>query len=258
MLVDKPIIWNFRIDPIDSHYYHTRVIPSYPETGYLDTGFYVQQSYLHAKRYGMGSSEPLVFPPNTPALVFNYPMRDSILPDLLCPSSIWLCSARLRSAMSLPPDVVQYLPIEVRAADPQVHAMCYKAMHVIARQPVIDLDRSDVQIKVKPDLHIGGTYRWVSFSAQHVLHTNLTPQTDLFHATEVQTALFATDALAHRVMVEGCLGVIFTHPEQARFSSEPRTIRTARGIELEGPKARRAHLRRVKRARAQQPESTPG
>ncbi len=128
--------------------------------------------------------------------------------------------------------------------------MQYQVMRVLASQPTVDLDRSEVRIEEKVDRHIGGTYRSVRLLGQLALRADLQPQTDLFYADELRLWPFATDALAERVMAAGCLGVEFWDPEE-RFVGLPRTIRTARGIEKAGPKARRAHLRRVKHVRAQ-------
>ena len=249
IVLDKPRVWLFRPDTLQEVYYSNRVFREHPETGYDNEGIYGRQVYLHAKKHGIASTTPLVFSSDMPPLIFNYPMENSILPDFLNPLGYPLCSARLRAAMALAPGVVQYLPVDVRATDPRVHAMSYQALHVIARQPTIDLRRSDVEIEVKVDRHIGGTYTAVKFWRQFILNADLQPQTDLFHPAEVWTVIFATDALAERVMKAGCLGVAFEHPEQRFLSDEPKLIRTARGIELAGPKARRAHLRWVKRAR---------
>ncbi len=258
-LLEKPAIWRFSIDALDFYYYQTRVTHYYPETRLLNTNHYIHQGYLHAKRYGMLTNVPLVLPDDFPPMLLNYPMQGSILPDLLHPWRLHLCSARLRQAMALPPGVVQYLPVDIRAPDPRVHAMDYKALHILAYQPVIDLERSDVTIELKPDRHTGGTYPEFSFDKRWAIRAGFQPQTDMFRSAENVFAVFVTDALAERVMRAGCLGCVFEHPEGPNYSGGlPQTIRTARGIELEGPKARRAHLRRVKRARAQQPESTPG
>ena len=129
--------------------------------------------------------------------------------------------------------------------------MQYMVMRVLASQATVDLDRSRVVIEDRVDIHIGGNYRYVSFVSQIALRADLQPRTDLFQADELDTELFATDALAERVMAAGCLGIEFRHPEEPSFYDQPYTIRTARGIEKAGPTARRAHLRRVKQARAQ-------
>ncbi len=249
-LLEKPAIWRFNVDALDLHYFQTRVFRNNLETRLLNTEHYVYQDYLHAKRYGMMTTVPLVLPADFPPMLLNYPMQGSILPDLLWPSELLLCSARLRNAMALPPGVVQYLPVDICAPDPRVHAMDYKALHILAHQPVIDLERSDVTIELKPDRHTGGTYPEFSFDKRWAIRAGFQPQTDLFRSCEDVFAVFVSDALAERVMAAGCLGCVFEHPEGPNYSGGlPQTIRTARGIELEGPKARRAHLRRVKRAR---------
>ena len=257
--LEKPNIWRFSFDAIDFYYYQTRVSHYHPETRLLNTDYYVEQRHLHAKRYGMMTTVPLVLPDDLPPMLLNYPMQGSILPDLLHPWRLHLCSARLRDAMALPPGVVQYLPVDIRALDPRVHAMDYKALHILAYQPVIDLKRSDVTIELKPDRHTGGIYPWFSFDKRWAIRAGFQPQTDLFCSAEDVHEVFVTDALAERVMRAGCLGCVFKHPEGPNYSGGlPQTIRTARGIELAGPKARRAHLRRVKRARAQQPANAHG
>ena len=139
--------------------------------------------------------------------------------------------------------------MDVHAPDPRVHVMDYKVLRVLAHQSVVDLARSDVVLEEKVDPHLGGTYQWVAFQSQLALRAGFTPQTDLFHADETSVPIFATDALAERVMRAGCFGLQFSHPEEPGFSANPRTIRTARGVEKAGPKARRAHLRLVKQVR---------
>lgn len=251
VLPERPPVWCFGLDPVDLHYYHTRVMYKHQETAILNVDEFAEHSHLLAKQHGMGNSSFYSFPPDFPPLIWHFPSMDGFLPDLLSSTGRNLCSARLRAAMALPPGVVQWLPLEIRAPDPRVHAMGYRAFRVLAHQPTIDLDRSDVEIEEKVDRHIGGTYRWVRFERRLILRADLQPQTDLFCSDEISTRIYATDALAERVMAAGCLGVQFAHPEYAYFSDDLLFIRTARGVELAGPKARRAHLRRVKQVRAQ-------
>ena len=152
----------------------------------------------------MVSTVPLMYPEDFPPMLLNYPMTGSMLPDLMHAWHFHLCSARLRDAMALPPGVAQYLPVDVRAPDPRVHAMDYKALHILAYQPVIDLERSDVTIELKPDRHTGGTYPRFSFSRRWAIRAGFQPQTDLFRSSEDVFAVFVTDALAERVMAAGC------------------------------------------------------
>ncbi len=242
-------IWEFDLDPIDYWHYDTKVMQKYPNTLIINERTYAEQDYLLAKRYGMVKGDQHPFPANMPAFILNYPSEDGFLPDFFSSTGLLLCSARLRASMALPPDVVQYLDLDVQAPDRRVHVMDYKVLRVLAHQPVVDLARSDVEIDEEVDRHIGGTYQWVSYTRRLALRAGLTAQTDLFHADEVSSPIFATDALAERVMRAGCWGVEFRHPEEPSLSDNPPTIRTARGVEQAGPKARRAHLRLVKQVR---------
>ena len=247
-----PAIWELHTDATDGRHYDTRVMQKHPDTLITNVDEFAEQSYLLAQRYGVRKSGYHPFQPDMPTLVLNYPSRNGFLPDFFSSTGRLLCSAYLREAMALPPGVAQYLPLDVHSPDPRVHVMDYKVLRVLAHQATVDLAHSDVDVEEETDRHIGGAYNHVTFYRRLALCAGLVPNTDLFHADELGVTMFATDSLAERVMRAGCWGVEFCHPEEPFFFDRPRTIRTARGIEKAGPKARRAHLRLVKRVRARQ------
>ncbi len=114
-------------------------------------------------------------------------------------------------------------------------------MRVLAEQPAIDLQRSKIEMVEDTDPHIGGVYNEVALAWSIVLIDGFKAKSDLFRPAEWHRAVFATDALAERVMKAGCTGIEFG--DLATLTGDKQIIRTSRGIEEYGPKARRHHLR---------------
>jgi hypothetical protein len=240
------MIWNVGQNPLDAHNWYRFAERASEPTGMLNHSDYANLDYELAKKYGMLACSRVRLPADRPQFIVSFPLSNySFLPDFFSGPLETYCSARLRNAMALPPDSVDYVPIVVQSQDPAVHRQDYQIMRVLAEQPAIDLERSNVEMVEHTDPHIGGVYTEIDFALSIVLVDGFQAKSDLFRPAEWPFSVFATDALAERVMKAGCTGIEFG--DLATLTGDKQIIRTSRGIEEYGPKARRHHLRVVAR-----------
>jgi hypothetical protein len=237
------------MDSLDLEKFHHQVLMKDCEMGVLNRGEYLERDHRLAQTYGRYESLRYPIPSDHKPLILKYPANTSFFPDYFIAAGATCCSAVMRAAMNLPPDVVQYTPLKCVGDDPRLLFMGYQLMRVLAVQDAFDIDASSVTFKQVEDHFIGGWSTQIRFYDRLVLRPGFQPQSDLFRAAELPQDLFATDALAERVMRAGCVGIEFSALDAPDYTDQPSVIRTARGAEFRSRATRRNHLRHVARVR---------
>lgn len=151
-------------------------------------------------------------------------------PDYFYQDGYHFCSRRLRDALAQPTDVVQFLPIDLVAGGEAVRAQDYAMMHILARQPVVDLARSDCRVEEITQRVSGRTLRIVTWVDRLALLDGLEPLSGIFRLQEMKSWTMVTDALAARVLHAGCTGLEFCAPEIDRGGKHVERCRTKTGI----------------------------
>ena len=196
------------------------------ESAWKDTIPSMDQSGDRVSRFGGGC---LRLPDRFPLLEMSMPIKDWPAPDFFTINILTFVSARMRSVLGLPSDVVQYLPIQLTAAGPLARAQDYQLLRVFPHQPAIDLSRSkyDVGGWTEDD---GTKKEFILMVTSLALRADLLTRSELFWADEVPVCLLATDALAERVMKAGCTGIQFNDPATTGVLNGMIRIRTADGV----------------------------
>ena len=134
------------------------------------------------------------------------------LPDFNIAQNLTFVSERMRHAMDVPESAAEFLPVRNLSRTLRARAAQYSLLHVRAFADAIDAARSDCQVETYASAKTQGTCeRYIGLTGIR-LRPGFTPPADLFRDTVEQTILFATDALAERVIGAGCTGVQFRHP----------------------------------------------
>ncbi len=144
-------------------------------------------------------------------------------PDFFIFDGRRFCSRQLRDALAQPPHVVQYTPVEILAGGEQVRAQDYRVLRVLARQPAMDLERSECDLEDWVNRITGVPQKVPLFIDRFVLLAGLHPKTDIFRMDESPSYVLVTDALAMRVLRAGCTGLEFVDPACPRRG--PRVVR---------------------------------
>ena len=196
------------------------------ETAWKDSIPDIDPSGGRVSRFAVGC---LRLPEGFPLLEMNMPVGDWPAPDFFNINILTFVSARMRSVLGLPGDVVQYLPVKLVAAGPLARTQDYQLLRVLTHQPAIDMSRSKY--------HVGGwteddgtKKEFILMVTSLALRANLLTRSDLFWADEIPVCLLATDALAERVMKAGCTGVQFDDPATTGVMKGARRTRVATGI----------------------------
>ena len=138
-----------------------------------------------------------------------------------------LVSQKLRDAMALGSQSVQYLPVDASLSVPLPKSKNYMIIHVPIIEDVSDVDQSDYMGRNTP----GDPNKWIS-AREIAIRQDADPKHELFHDSFFYGHILCTEALAVRVLRSGCTGVRFL--DLKHFSvPEPIWFRTLRGIEEE-------------------------
>jgi len=138
-----------------------------------------------------------------------------------------LVSQKLRDAMALSPQDVQYLPVDASLSAPLPQSKNYMIMHVPIIEDVSDVDQSDYMARNMP----GDPNRWIS-AREIAIRQDADSKHELFHDRFFYGHVLCTEGLAVRVLQSRCTGVRFL--DLKHFSiPEPIWLRTLRGIEEE-------------------------
>ena len=180
----------------------------------------------HVARFGSGCLRLL---DDYPLLEMEMPTGEWPAPDFFNINLLIFVSARMREALQLADDFVQYLQLKLVAAGPSAQAQDYRLLRVFPHQPAIDLGRSRYDVGTWIDDE-GIRQEMVLAAESFALRQDLVPRADLFWADEMPARLLATDALAERVMKAGCTGVQFDDPATTGVLNGMIRIRTADGV----------------------------
>lgn len=156
--------------------------------------------------------------------------QTSFAPDYFRQGGFAFCSGRLRDALAQPPEIIQFLPIELIAGGEAVRAQNYMRMHILAQQPAMDIARSDCELKEVTHRVTGEIVRSVVWIDRFVSLDGLEPRTEIFHPEEAGSNILVTDALAARVLAAGCTGLEFQDPAVPWHEMRVERIRTTTGI----------------------------
>lgn len=134
------------------------------------------------------------------------------LPDYNVVQNLPFVSDRMRRAMDLPDGAAQFVPVENVSRPPRARAARYSLLRVLAQARAIDGERSDCHVDRPVSVKTGAeVLRLAGVTAIRLL-SGFEPPADLFREIAAPTIVFATDALAERVIAAGCTGVQFRHP----------------------------------------------
>lgn len=161
---------------------------------------------------------------------FPVPQLKLTLPTFSVDCFIWeaypLVSERMRAAMALPEDEVEYFPVDASSSAPMPRAMNYMVMSVAVTDRV-SYARAGREFESEMD-----------FLASLVPDANAIDVTSkpthrLFHDEQFIGSMYCTDELAMSVLRAGCTGVRFLDPRYSPLVG-PMRFRTLRGVEQEG------------------------
>lgn len=114
--------------------------------------------------------------------------------------------------MDLPADAAQFVPVSNVSRPPRARAARYTLLRVLAAARAIDGGRSDCHVDRPVSAKTGTEFlRFTGVTAIRFLPGFVAPA-GLFREAAAPTLVFATDALAERVVAAGCTGVQFRHP----------------------------------------------
>ena len=171
---------------------------------------------------------PDALPADFPAPVLHMP-DDGFAPDFFEWGSWQFVSRRLREAMALPEWAVSYLPARIERGSDAARQQDYAVMYVRAFTDAIDIEASDCRWEHAISAKTGQPY--ISVSSLSVIRFKpwVKPPCDLFIDSTACIQLFATDALAERVLQAGCTGIEFEHPLWMFAPDGNYVLRTADG-----------------------------
>jgi hypothetical protein len=153
-------------------------------------------------------------------------------PDYFSHGVFSFCSKRLRDVLAQSPDVIDYVPIELRTKSAKAIAQDYHWMRIIAFQPGLDLQRSRYDTFEFCDPETETVDSMIQGIEKLVLEEGFQPKTEFFNLAERTLCWLALDSLADRVLRANCTGFEFRHLEspESNLSNAPITIRTKCGF----------------------------
>ena len=158
---------------------------------------------------------------------------DGFAPDFFDFFFTRYCSARLREAFAQPPEVIQYLDVDMICDGAAALAQDYKVMRILAHQPALDLQHSEYDFSFWPKLGTDTLFLHLGTFKRPILLEDFKPKTEIFRVEERPTRFLVTDALAERVLKAKCTGLEFIHPAYPDYSGgRPYVIRTAKGSKI--------------------------
>ncbi|MCW3474315.1 imm11 family protein [Limobrevibacterium gyesilva] len=178
---------------------------------------------------GSLNSIVLPWPDGYPLARLGLPSK-GFAPDYFEFGSYHFCSCRLRDAMALPDDVVQYIPIELTSGGEAVRVQDYRLLRVVAMQPALDLDRSECKVVELINQVTGQPFKVLRSIDRFALLDGLAPRTEVFRIEEICTSILVVDAFAERVLRAGCTGMEFKAADNMQSGKRVERYRTADGI----------------------------
>ena len=188
--------------------------------------FCEEPKFKHIEHIGL-----VPLPDDFPHVVLKLPDR-GFAPDYMEPGGHHLVSRRMREAMALPPEVVQYRPVVLYSPTTDGAAQDYRELRLLVQQPAMDLERSSFDGNEFNNARTGARMMNIRTVNRFVLREGFRPRFDLFLLGENRFTIMATDALAERVMQAGCTSVVFIEPAGSFSGGHYRSCRyrTADGV----------------------------
>jgi hypothetical protein len=166
-------------------------------------------------------------PPDLPRL--RLAMPQDVAPDYFGYDAFTIVSRRLKDAMAQPEHVLQFIPIELVEGGEQARAREYHLMHILIRQPAIDLERSEGELEDYVNRLTGKPSKRFRFVTRLALRKDLHPLAEIVQVEERLSLLLVSDALAERVLRAGCTGVEFSDPANRQTGKRVERYRTLHG-----------------------------
>jgi hypothetical protein len=161
---------------------------------------------------------------------FPVPQLELTLPDFSVDCFTWDCrdlvSERMREAMALSPDDVEYFPVDTSRCAAVPRAMNYMVMNVVATDRVSYSRPAPASSNLQEFL-------LSSVPGPNAIDVTASPRHRLFVDEQFIASMYCTDELAMSVLSAGCTGVRFFDPRYSDASA-PMRFRTLRGVEEEG------------------------
>jgi hypothetical protein len=138
-----------------------------------------------------------------------------------------LVSEKMRSAMALGPNDVQYFEVDASQSAPLPQSKRYQIMHIPVTEDVSDPKNSDYIYHHHSDGSVtgGGSPFAVAF------RSDAAPTHEIFEDRFFKV-IYCTDEFALRVLKAGCTGMRFFDPARP-FGGDASAFRTVRGLERE-------------------------
>jgi hypothetical protein len=146
--------------------------------------------------------------------------------DYFFAAHLTLVSEKMRNAMALGANDVQYFEVDASQSAPLPRSMRYQIMHVPVTEDVSDPKNSDYICYHDSDGSVrGGSPLSVAF------RPDARPTHEIFYDRFFK-AIYCTDEFALRVLKAGCTGMRFYDPARP-FGGDAAAFRTLRGVEQE-------------------------
>jgi hypothetical protein len=175
------------------------------------------------------SSDDIPLPPRFPKLTLTLPEK-RFAPDFFTQAGYRFCSEKLRLLLAQPEHVVQFVPIDFYAGGDEARAQNYTCMRVIARQPAVDIYRSDCDVEEFVNPVTGERIASQGFPHRFALLEGLEARTEVFRIDENSIFTLVTDAVAERVVRGRCTGIEFADPEDLQYTDKPKRYRGPKGV----------------------------
>ncbi|MBX7483873.1 hypothetical protein [Qipengyuania qiaonensis] len=150
-------------------------------------------------------------------------------PDYFECESWRIVSARMAEAMALKSDDADLIPVTLTGNCAKAKAMEYRWLRIRTFTDFLDLERTNCSWEWATSRKTGNRYRDVHVRGHICFLPEAVAPAGLFE-DESGASIFATDALALRVIEAGCVGMIFDHPFW-KLSARVRIVRGRNGPE---------------------------
>ena len=221
-----PSLWLMRSDPMALWDYQQIMRPGKGLSNYQE--FSIAECNLRDTLHVL-TSDDVKLPSDFLRLRLAMPGR-AFAPDFISHGIYDIVSQRLKEAMAQPEEVVQFLPIELVKSSPRAKAQNYQLIRILARQPAMDLERSDCELEDFTNRITGVPGKRPRDISRMVLRDDLRPHSEIFRVDESPTYVLASDALVLRVLRAGCTGIEFRDPSDWEGRMTIQHIRSIDGI----------------------------
>jgi hypothetical protein len=217
MTHEPQVLWNF------SH-----ALLRDDELGIQNTKEFMSAEFALADANGILNSDNILLPPEF--LTMRLAMPDDVTPDYFYHDGYTIVSRRMKEAMAQEEEVVQFVPVALVRGGPQAQAQDYHIMRILARQPAMDLERSECDIEELTNRKNGQKFKRPRFVTRFVLLDDLCPRSEIFLVDELPSRVLVTDSVAHSVLQAGCTGVEFRDPANKQSGMRIDRYRTLEGV----------------------------